>query len=336
MNFDREHIKRKYESVKVNEMELDAFEQDAIEGWKELSPNDLIRLEKRYSKRISFMKICLSALFFTSFVLSIFFYEFNRSNQEMISLKNNPTNKHTTKTPELTPIKLPKQSLTLIAQKNQVQPAKIREDLKRKRIKEEIPSIIQESHNRQEIFEIKPMPSKRIAPVLIQNRAYEIYIQDLLVVDYRHYRKRDPIVISNDLTGTPANQTEKKVEYHTKTELDVSYVNFLSKTLALFNRKQFQEAVGNFEIILSKYPDDINALFYESISLYNLGLTKDAIHRLKQLEMSVFTNFNEEQQWYLLLCYKEDKNKELFLELRTNIISSKGFYWMRAKQLEFE
>ena len=109
----------------------------------------------------------------------------------------------------------------------------------------------------------------------------------------------------------------------------------ISKTLKLFNNKRFQDAIFNFEIILSKYHDDVNALFYEAIALYNLGLNKDAIRRLNQLQLAPFSNFHEDQKWYLLLCYKAERNQDKFNSLRSQIIGGKGYYWLRAQHLQY-
>jgi len=334
MNFSRKHIKRKNQMPEFELDTLDEFELDAKEGWSELEIEDLNRLDLRYKTNKFGFKISFAVLVFSTFFLSILLYEAH----QIENIKEEITNPNPNKNYELnrvhTPIKLPNKNMLLIAQHKQIIPQKIQTDQKQQRLQEEV-SPIQQMNDRSITIDIEAKPVSSISTIAVTNAAKEIYLQDLLVVDYRIYRKKDPIALSPQLTGTPANENSKSEEQLSTQELEVSYMNYLSKTLKLFNKKSFQEAVYNFEIILSKYPDDVNALFYEAISLYNLGLNKDAIRRLNQLNLAPFSNFQEDQKWYLLLCYKAERNQDKFNNLRSQIISGKGYYWLRAQQLQY-
>lgn len=334
MNFKRTDINKKITHLDLNN--LDDFEKDALEGWKNLNKKDLMRLDQRYFEASnSLLKIGLRALFFLTFLVSVFLHQRQHETKTEIKKPNISNGFKDTVKMEFIPIKLPNTTIQLIAKNEQISPIKIQNDLKSKRRKVENETEIESTEERKVSIAIKTNPISKISPVQIQNLAKEMYLQDLLVVDYRYYRKKDPIKLNPQLTGTPANESIKSREENSKEELEVSYVNFLSKSLQLFNKKLFQEAIYNFEIILSKYPNDLNALFYEAIALYNLGLNKEAIRRLNQLQIASFTNFDEDQKWYLLLCYKAERNVEQFNLVRNQIIKSKGYYWMRAQQLEF-
>ena len=333
MNFSRKHINNN----QIPEIELDTldeFELDAKEGWNELEIEDLNRLDLRFKTNRFGFKLSFAVLVFSSFFLSILLYELHQRENIKEEITNpNPNQKYALNRSH-TPISLPNKNMELIAKHKQIIPEKIQTDQKQQRLLEEgnpIPQMI----DRSTTIDIEAKPISSISTIAVTNAAKEIYLQDLLVVDYRFYRKKDPIVLSPHLTGTPANESSKNEEQLSTQELEVSYMNYLSKTLKLFNKKSYQEAVYNFEIILSKYPDDVNALFYEAISLYNLGLNKDAIRRLNQLNLAPFSNFQEDQKWYLLLCYKAERNQDKFNSLRSQIISSKGYYWLRAQQLQY-
>ena len=334
MNFKRKNINNIEHFNKKMKEELDPFEQDAIEGWQELSADDLKRLDSRYARNTLLMNISLAVLFFTAFAISIFSYE---NYKNTIRLEQNKPSSNTiekTKVQKFIPIKLPNKTIELIASNEQVQPNKIKTDQKILHQPEENPSESESLEKRNLALSIEPISIASIATVKTVNLAKETYVQNLLVVDYRYYRGRDPLNLKKELTGTPADVAFSIEKTESKNELEISYMNFLSKTLSLFNQKKYQDCISNFETILSKYPDDINALFYESICLYNLGLNKEARTRLRQLEMNPFSNFYEEQQWYLLLCYRAEKDLEKYNRQRAKVISAKGYYWLRAQELE--
>ena len=336
MNLSRKNlIEKDLDNNKVGKATLDEFDKDALEGWEKLTIEDLNNLDRRYIGKPFLIKLSLPILFLGAFIISIVAFESTIKETREIKFESKTNTKTNRKTATYIPINLPKEEIVLIAHHKQVQPRKIQGDFKEKNKHEEIPIIKEYDERRNTEITITPKSIEKIYDVNSTNLAEEVFIQDLLVIDYRHYRKRDPIKLKTELTGTPANLAQKSKEDELINELDISYMNFLSKTLKLFNKKSFQEAIINFEIILSKYPDDVNALFYESIALYNLGINNEAIRRLKQLELAPYSNFQEEQQWYLLLCYKADKQQELFNTLRSKIIKSKGYYWMRAQQLDF-
>ena len=334
MNFSRKHINRNNQIPEIELDTLDEFELDAKEGWSELEIEDLNRLDLRFKTNRFGFKLFFAVLVFSSFFLSILLYELHQGENIKEEITNpNPNQKYALNRSH-TPISLPNKNMELIAKHKQIIPEKIQTDQKQQRLLEEgnpIPQMI----DRSTTIYIEAKPISSISTIAVTNAAKEIYLQDLLVVDYRFYRKKDPIVLSPQLTGTPANESSKNEEQLSTQELEVSYMNYLSKTLKLFNKKSYQEAVYNFEIILSKYPDDVNALFYEAISLYNLGLNKDAIRRLNQLNLAPFSNFQEDQKWYLLLCYKAERNQDKFNSLRSQIISGKGYYWLRTQQLQY-
>ena len=118
-------------------------------------------------------------------------------------------------------------------------------------------------------------------------------------------------------------------------ELEISYMNFLSKTLKQFNNSKYQLAAERFEAILEKYPDDVNALFYQSICYFNMNQYELAVSKFKRLEMSFYTNFQQDQEWYLMLCYKALGKHKLFRNQKNQIIARNGFYILRAQKTKF-
>jgi len=165
------------------------------------------------------------------------------------------------------------------------------------------------------------------------NFAMETYVKDLKVLDYRYYRKRVRQEKTDLLTGTPAAQEARGMDENQKDFLEISYMNFLSSALHDFNRGEYKAALIGFDLILSSYPDDVNALFYSALSLYNLKQFNLCEQRLKVIDLAKFDNFDEEQHWYLLLCYKALGNVQDFTDLKQEIIRAGGFYASKATNI---
>jgi tetratricopeptide (TPR) repeat protein len=165
------------------------------------------------------------------------------------------------------------------------------------------------------------------------NFAMETYVHDLKVLDYRYYRKKVRQEKTDLLTGTPAAQEYQGEGANQRENLDISYMNFLSNTLSDFNRGEYKAALIGFDQILSSYPDDVNALFYSGLCLYNLKQFNLCEQRLKVMDLTKFDNFDEEQHWYLLLCYKAQGKTQDFIDLKQEIIRVNGFYASKAASL---
>ena len=162
------------------------------------------------------------------------------------------------------------------------------------------------------------------------NFAMETYVNDLKVLDYRYYRKKARQEKTDLLTGTPAAQEYQGAGANQRENLDISYMNFLSNTLSDFNRGEYKVALIGFDQILLTYPDDVNALFYSALCLYNLKQFNLCEQRLKVMNLAKFDNFDEEQHWYLLLCYKAQGKTQEFSDAKQEIIRANGFYASKA------
>jgi hypothetical protein len=343
MNLSRDDIK-KYKSskneIEKNAIEMqvidDSFENDALEGWAHpnLKVNSLKSIdEKLYPKKIKLYFYLSVFLLILGFSVFLFNYSTNSNLTTKISKTKIGQTKHKTsiihpdtiKTFHNLPIKL------------QIKPKSVRKDFKDKvsfdSIENKSATI---SH-----FEPVKLPFKnpeKIEPELKYrtNIGKETYLQNLKVIDYRFYRSRPVESVKNQLSGTPAeNERNNSTVREEKSIVEVSYVSFLEKTLKLFNSSEFKDALNRFETILETYPDDVNALFYSSICLYNLNQFELCEKRLKHLENARFTNFDQEQQWYLLLTYKAENKKDAFEKLKLEIIREKGYYSKKAMALEF-
>ena len=346
MSLSRDDIK-KYKSSKrgseKNTIEMqtldNAFENDALEGWSnpELSIYRLKKMDRRFHR--SGLKFYL----FTSLILILcagfgilyYFSKYSKTTNNPSVITINQSVKKEDKTQTIHQDGIKKfESLPL---KLQIKPKTVKKDFQAKATfdSKEI------NHSTDFSNEQVKLPLKKVKKIVSEikqrtNVGRETYLQNLKIIDYRYYRTRPIEDIKNPLTGTPAeNETQIDEATKEKSIIGVSYISFLEKSLKLFNASEFRNALFRFETILETYPDDVNALFYSSICLYNLNQFELCKKRLLQLESARFTNFDQEQQWYLLLTYKAEGNKESFENTRSSIINLKGFYSKKANNINF-
>jgi len=308
----------------------DVFEREALEGWSEsgIHYSELNKLDRKYFRRFWY-KIVISSVLLAIVSLIVLLTLNTYLNSPMKSSKG-----ETILNPNKTRPKDTIQFVNSLSSKKQIEPKSIKNDFKLKENeKVEMPTNLQSPD-----LTTQPLPIKKanaISYPLKQrvNIAKETYIQDFKVIDYRYYRARPASTINNDvLTGTPASS--EKMENTSNGEnqnIEIAYVNYLNKSLKMFSQLKFKEALNRFDLILETYPEDVNALFYSSLCLYNLNLYSKSETRLLELANSKFTNFSEEAEWYLLLSYFSQNKEEKFLELKTQIIEQKGFYSKKAK-----
>lgn len=180
------------------------------------------------------------------------------------------------------------------------------------------------------------IPIKEASPEIIKEhkKAKEIYLYDLKLVDYRKYRSRPAVKTTQVvLTGTPASKEGEESEDPTSElqEIEIPYIEYLSKTMRKFSKGSFKNALSRFDIILSTYKDDVNANFYSGLCLYNLGQYEESIDRFLACRTSGFSNFDEEAQWMTALSYEKlgqnDKARQYFQK----IVDQGGFYKKRAQ-----
>ena len=310
----------------------DPFDNEALEGWSTSSvPLESMNSIDRKRFKGMYYKFALTSILF--FAVSIGFMYFVTTKNEQSATKkiteikrpnNNPIYKDT-----ITAVNLsPEQEL--------IQPKTIKRNFQ---LKEENNATALATSTQPDLS-TQPLTIKKAnsIPTSIKRRvnlAKETYIQDFKVVDYRYYRDRPEVKIKNDnLTGTPANsELSTNASEESDNIVEIAYVSFLGKSLKYFSQNKFKDALSRFDLILETYPDDVNALFYSALCLYNLNQFNLSEKRLIELKNSKFTNFDEEQEWYMLLTYYSLHKDQQFIELRTQIIENGGFYSKKAAKL---
>jgi hypothetical protein len=325
-------------SSQKNEIEMnvidDEFDRDSLDGWSEnqVSINQLKYLDRKIKFKIRFKLVLLSvtAIIITSVILILLYPK---------ELKGKKIEKDQKTVIERSIILLKDsiRSFQELPKKLQIKPSRIKADFEEKDLFISNESNESKEINREPIHlpvknpeKINNSISKR------ENLAKETYLHNLKVIDYRLYRTRPNEHVKNELGGTPADrETNTNEQNNAKNEIEFTYFSYLDKSLNYFSKNKFKTALNRFELILETYPEDANALFYSAICLYNLNQFELCENRLSQLQNSRFTNFDQEQRWYLLLVYKSLGKKNLFDNLKEKIIFENGFYSKSAKSVEF-
>ena len=333
---DLEKYFRTKDSILKNAIEQkasdDPFDNEALEGWSASSVplNSMNYIDRKRFKGM-YYKFALTSILFFAVSIGFMYFVTTKNDQsateKITEIKrpvNNPLYKDT-----ITAINLsPEQEL--------IQPKTIKRNFQ---LKKENNAVVLTTTIQTDLT-TQPLPIKKANSISTSlsrrvNLAKETYIQDFKVVDYRYYRSRPNSKLNKEiLTGTPANS---EISTNTTEESDniveVAYVNFLEKSLKSFSQNKYKDAMNRFDLILETYPDDVNALFYSALCLYNLNQFSLCEKRLIELKNSKFTNFDEEQEWYMLLTYYSLHKDQQFIELRTQIIENGGFYSKKAAKL---
>ncbi len=154
------------------------------------------------------------------------------------------------------------------------------------------------------------------------------YIGNFKVIDYR-YDKRINIknrdIPSNFIDfGNDQDLTASNTEY--------TYVSFLEQALEKINKKNYDGAIDDCNIILDQYPNDLNAVFYKALCLYELNNNNNSIDYFDIALSSKINTFHEESKWYKGLILKEEKQFAAAEKVLEEIVNEQGYYGVQAKK----
>ncbi len=306
------------------------FDNEALEGWSASGAgiSDLKRLDKKYSHSFKTWMI-YSGIATILVVTGIYFYTRNQEQPIQLAAVN------IEKTDYILPdsveklIEIPKNELITLDEM--------------KFVKQQPKSVTEEktSEKKQGIIETKPIeidelpvlkPTVAIEKQTLKKmKAKEIYLNNLKLVDYRNYRKKPELTVESiQLSGVPADKEikEEQLKESTTSTIDISYYDYINKTTRLLDDGAFKKALARCNIILTHYPDDVNALFYSGVCYYNLSEYNRAIEAFQLCVESTFNNFDEEAEWMLANSYQaigeKDKAKAIF-----QLIKEKGGFYSK-------
>lgn len=312
-----EQSKRKIEEKALQ----DEFNNDSLEGWSSGSNSisDLRNLDAKFNTPHSWTSYFSALIFIVSISILLFLTSKKPESAKLISYE---------KTDLILPDSIDK--LVTLPQNKAIQidkitPKKIHSKEVNTRVKKEL-SKHEQPINQLPILQPKLSQHNK---VIAKITAKEIYLNNFKIVDYRNYRVKPGIKVESiALTGLPADK-ESYVESNSqsnKSEIQISYYDYIKKTTLLLDRLEYKQVLARCNIILSHYPNDINALFYAGFCYYNLGEYNAATELFKECLASTFNNFDEEAEWMLAKSYEAngefDKAEKLFKKIKER----KNFY----------
>lgn len=318
-----------------------SFEADAMEGWETMNYDVgvMANLDKKFMGTSNFGWYLGGSIVVAAALVTLFFWDSPVS--DLGTQGNQPNEKITALlddqelTLEQSDIVLPDSisEMVIAPQELQIEPKVIQKEFKEMQTeyKEKVPPRIEMIA----LDEIR-IPIKTAKPEIIQEHktAAEIYLFDLKLIDYRKYRSRQAVKTKSVvLTGTPADRADQNSDETVSEmqEIEIPYIEYLSKTMNKFSRGSLKNALSRFDIILATYNDDVNANFYSGMCLYNLGEYEEAINRFLACRLSIYSNFDEEAQWMTALSYEELGQNDKALKYFKQIVEQGGFYKKRAQ-----
>lgn len=320
----------------------DSFDNDAMEGWEQLSYNTdaMSQLDKKFapSQGLSLLKIIgATALVGTAIVAVLYFAVFQEASNSIVAHQSD--NPEVVKPAEQSSIVLDESDVSLPEPIEQMEHAPKAEQVQPKQISKEFQEIITfriESPNLpvQNLPITNPFPAP--SPELVKNHkeAKEIYLHSMKLVDYRKYREKPQIKTKQlTLTGTPANKEDEysQDEDPVWRDVDVPYIDYIDKSISIFERGNYKKALTRFQTVIETYSDDVNANFYAAICLFNLGEYDQAIAHFSMCISGPFSNFDEESQWMMAESYAKIGDTPKAKNLYRIIANESGYYATQAK-----
>lgn len=179
----------------------------------------------------------------------------------------------------------------------------------------------------------EPEPVEEI--VEIAYNAPVRYIEDLKITDFDKLYTR-PIDLRRTHNNLPAwvENKDKKDPFreYPETERLIGADKVLEKGLRSFNKKQWAEAIPQFDLLLEQNEKDLNALFYKGVCAWNIDRHLIAQKCFMQVIEADNNAFHQEARWYLALTYIKAGEAATARELLEEIIAEKGFYSKKAKE----
>jgi len=312
----------------------DDFERDALDGFLEAGVDTSVmrKLDRRFAPKTFFGWIIGA----TSLILIAIVYFL------MIPAGKTSSDQSSSKKARL--VKIDKTEVVLPVHIDTLSERPIRSQIKAKELAKDFTEQ-KELEKAEEPFtpiklEPKEMPkvaSENSENARIENRQVsgkEIYLYDMKLLDYRAYRSKPKIKTEQlILTGIPADHesgsSSQESEWQT---IEVPYIDYIERSMALFSKGNYKKALGRFEVILITFPNDINALFYAGLCYYNLKSTNAAIQSFEKCLDSEYSNFKEESEWYYCLGLIESGESDRAKITLKRIVASNGFYAEQAKR----
>lgn len=319
----------------------DPFQSDAMDGWEAMQYDTTIlkKLDKKFqSSSIKYWYFIIPSLIICIISLLLFFL----SEEKQLPPKNTEAeNEVVNSLNKDQQIILEETDIIIREEIDQMESAPIQQQLLPKNIQTDFKEMSAAKLKEPElpiielpIIDIDPSTPEAKEIIRKHDLAKEMYLHDLKLVDYRAYREKPQVKTKQMvLTGTPADREGEEstsVDPIWK-EIDIPYIEFIDRSMRIFEKGNYKRALERFETIIETYPLDVNANFYAGICLYNLKEYTKAKMHFDNCIYGPYSNFDEEANWMKALCFEKLGQKQQARELFLEIIEQNGFYSSQAK-----
>ncbi len=154
------------------------------------------------------------------------------------------------------------------------------------------------------------------------------YMDGYKVVDYRVDMRQN----KSNFT-IPRGKQDVNTDDLMHPEARIRYVDFLEQALEKYDAGDYQNALYDFRIILSQYPDDLNAIFYAGMCHYHEGNFNTSIRVMERVVGHDINTFDQDARWHMAMAYKEQAYMDTCLALLTKIAENDAYYGTRADDL---
>jgi tetratricopeptide (TPR) repeat protein len=107
----------------------------------------------------------------------------------------------------------------------------------------------------------------------------------------------------------------------------------LKAAMILYNAGKYEEAITEFDKIISVEQENELALFYKGVSLLALGNGKSARNQFESVIKSGSSMLKDQTQWYLGLSFILEDKVDSARNVFSNIKSSQNYYSEKASEL---
>lgn len=166
-------------------------------------------------------------------------------------------------------------------------------------------------------------------PIQPRDSRQLVFLHDLKLV-HPDELYGDELPAISDL-GVSARYADKAQQDAAEPETSpIPYLDHFDGAMAAFARNDHKAALTDLRIVLSQYPNDVNALFYAGLSCYNLGMFSKAQRYFERTADHPISTFDEEARWYYALCVERTEGREAARRFFEQVVMGKGFYAAQA------
>jgi hypothetical protein len=158
------------------------------------------------------------------------------------------------------------------------------------------------------------------------------YILDLKITDFDRLYNRPLKTQKLRMTGTPANEDERRTEGGREEDYVIMADQVLREGLEAFRTQRYGRCISKFEVLLKNSPDDVNARFYMAVSYIKLEMHSKALPLLDAVIAAENNAFHEEAEWYKALALIGNGDTEQAETLLKKIAAGNTFYSKQAAE----